>query len=159
MKKIFSFGKIDFNNTGEKINLVTIEVELKERNGNPVFTASGNIWNSRKSDIIMGGQCIDSIYTEFKNQISDKQRFEKIMNLWQRNHLNDLNAGTPEQSAIIENAEKQGWKYDYSQACELLKKAGKYEVIHNGKLYKYGTAWIYRAIAPEDLKEIKSLFD
>lgn len=52
--KTISFGKVAYNGKS-KSNEVTLEVTLKYKNGKPVFTASGNLWNNRKTDIYMGG--------------------------------------------------------------------------------------------------------
>lgn len=159
MKKIFQFGKIDLNGTGKKVNLVEIEAELKDGDQGPIFSASCNVWNNRKTDIEWGGQCIDTVYGEFKDQLQNLPLYEKIMGLWERNHLNDLNAGTPEQTKFIKELEATGWKYNYMAACEKLKEANLYEVPHptTKELYKYGHGWLYREISPEDLREIKNL--
>lgn len=156
-KKVFEFGKVDGYGSGRKTCLVTLEIELKDRNGLPVFTASGSVWNSQKSDILQGGQCIDSVYQEYRAQLANLPLYKKIMGLWERNHLNDMNAGTPEQTAAIEDWKKAGNSYDYSAACEYLNSIGLLSVIHEGKTYKYGHGWIYRAISNEDLQAIKEL--
>ena len=48
MKRIFNFGKIDYNQTGKKINLATVEVNFDGTR----FSASGNVWNSKQTDCI-----------------------------------------------------------------------------------------------------------
>lgn len=158
--KTISFGEVDYNNNGKKTNEVTIEITLKYNTlGMPIFSASGNVWNSRKSDIYMGGQCIDSIYNKFKTQLNDRILYKNIMLVWERNHLNDMNAGTPEQTALIEKWKSEGNRYDYSAVCEFLKSIDMYEVEVDGKPYKYGTSWLYREISKEDLEFIQSLLN
>ena len=61
MKKTIDFGKIDFENRGEALNRVTVEMEYRESGGKKRFSVSANVWNSRHSDIICGGQCLDTI--------------------------------------------------------------------------------------------------
>lgn len=153
MKKTFNFGKIDFYGTGRKINLVTITAELNEKeNGKPVFTASGEVWNNIKSDIVCGGQCLDILSKYVKNPL-----FKRINKLWNLYHLNDMNAGTPDQENAIEQWKVNGNKYDYTAACEYLKSINLYEVEHEGKPYKYGHKWIYASIPENDLQDIKNL--
>lgn len=155
MKKTFDFGKIDFYGCGRKINLVTIEVSLKEKEaGKIVFTASGDIWNSKKTDVLCGGQCLDEISRFIKSET-----FKKIYHFWKLYHLNDMHAGTPEQEQAIEEALKNGAleSNDYSKVCDYLKSINLYEVMHEGKVYKYGHSWLYEEIPAEDLKEIKDL--
>jgi hypothetical protein len=95
MRKIISFGKVApiwQNNKNIKLNEITLELELKERDGKPVFTASGNLWDHRHRDIEMGGQCIDHLWEDYQDQIKNKALFKKIMKLWEKYHLNDTNA-------------------------------------------------------------------
>lgn len=157
MKKTFEFGKVDATNSSNKLNLVTLEVELKDKDGLPVFSVCGNVWNSKQSDIIIGGQCIDTIYREYKYQLSNLTLYKTIMGLWERNHLNDMNAGTPEQTEAIRKWEDSGNKYSYTDACEYLKNINLYNVIHEGKPYTYGHKWLYRPISEVDLKTISEL--
>jgi len=69
----------------------------------------------------------------------------RIQKLWNKYHLNGISAGTKEQDEYIKALKSKGWEYDYTQACEELKKVWLYEVTHEGKPYKYGHSWIYHA--------------
>ena len=64
MRKRFTFGKIDFYGRGRKINAVEVDIELSDKG---VFTASGTIWNSKHTDCVCGGQCLDTIAKYIKN--------------------------------------------------------------------------------------------
>ena len=147
MKKTFSFGKVDFNGTGRKNNLVTVDIELKDTKKGPEFTASGYVWNKNKTDFIRGGQCLDELYKIPALRSNDT--FKKIYNLWKRNHLNGMHAGTENQENYIK--EKFGDDYPgYTEVCEALKEVNLYE--DNG--YRYGTSWLYRPISDDDLTMI-----
>ena len=61
MKKRFDFGCIDFERRGKAVNRVTVDMEYKEENGKKRFSVSASVWNSRRSDIIAGGQCLDTM--------------------------------------------------------------------------------------------------
>ena len=95
MKKTFNFGKIKYTNQKKATNLVTIDVELRHWGGKNIFTIDrktgektvtgktpeymelsicGNIWNPRCSDIVCGGQCVDTI-AKYKEQLEDKEVF------------------------------------------------------------------------------------
>jgi hypothetical protein len=149
MNKTFEFGKIDYNNSGRKENLVTVEIELTDKD-KPKFSASGNIWNRIQTDILCGGQNLD----ELKEYINTPL-FNEIYRLWKLYHLNGMNAGTPIQSKAIENWESMGNTYDYNKACEYLKSIG----LYNDEGYVYGTSWLYREIPANDLNKIKALFN
>lgn len=156
MKKTISFGKIDFNGTGRKINEVTVEMELYyDKDNKPCFSVCADVWNSRHTDIEMGGQCLDDLVPFFK----DNELYMEIVGLWQRNHLNNLTPGTPEQMRFIaehkdEINEDDGW---YTKELNLLKKYNLDVVDLDGKPYKYGTAWVTRDISEEDLKAIERI--
>ena len=158
MKKTFNFGKIDYYGSGRKINAVSVEIELRYNNdGKPVFSACGDIWNIRHTDIVCGGQCLDEIAEFIKNET-----FNKIHRLWKLHHLNDLNAGTPRQMACIkehksEINESLGW---YTKELDLLERYGLvYDTLEDGTKYKYGSGWLYREIPQNDLDEIMELFE
>lgn len=148
MKKTFEFGKIAYFGK-RKINLVTVEVEFKEG----CFTACGNIYNMRQTDIVCGGQCLDTIAEYIHTPL-----FRKIYRLWKLYHLNDMHAGTPEQENALITQFGNRRANDYKKHCEYLKSIGLYEVQHNGKPYRYGFGWLKWEIPAEDIEIIKSLF-
>lgn len=170
MKKTFDFGKIDYTHTGRKAYPVTVEVELRKRGGEPTFTVKGGkreytgkttpeyyeltlcgyVWNTRKTDCVAGGQCLDTI-RKYAGQLKDRALFLELFRLWEAYHLNGMHAGTPEQEQAVEEWRKAGNRYDYTEACEMLKAAGLYEIPftgltvgkrYTGELYKYGHGWV-----------------
>lgn len=137
MRKVIEFGKIDFYGTGRRINAVTVEMELRGTEERPVFSCCANVWNAKRTDIVMGGQCLDDLLPYIC-----KYKFLEIHDLWKRNHLNDMHAGTERQEACLksgESLEKWGLLWDED--------------------YKYGTAWLYRPIPKADLDRIKEIME
>lgn len=154
MKRSITFGKIAYQ-TKRKINEVTVELELCETEEGPEFTASCNVWNSRQTGIIMGGQCLDDV----QPYMNGNPLFDEIVKLWKKHHLNSMNSGTPEQMRCIKDHkheinENDGW---YTKELNLLKKYNMDVVEWKGKPYKYGTGWIYRPIPEPDLSRIKEI--
>lgn len=149
ISKTFVFPKIAFNRT-RKINTPEIEMTLKEENGKSVLSICGSIWNSKHTDIIAGGQCLDTMYKYLKHD----KLFKEIYRLWKLYHLNGLHAGTIKQEQALDDAEKAGVRLlDYNDSCKYLESIGLLE--DDG--YKYGTKWLYRAIPEDDLTIIKNL--
>lgn len=148
--KIFSFGKIAYYGT-RKLNAVELELELKhENNGKTILSICGNVWNAKHTDIVMGGQCLDTL-NEFEC-LKNNETFKCLYRLWKLYHLNDLHAGTESQETLLENWE--GRKHgDYDSDCKYLESKGL--LYDNG--YKYGSSWLYRPIPENDLNVIKSL--
>jgi hypothetical protein len=109
----------------------------------------GNIWNAINTDIISGGQNIAEIADIFA---TDK-RVQNIWAIWNEYHLNDMNAGTPEQENVLKRHATEYVLQDkshYEWAIDLLTKYDIYE--HNG--YKYGTNWLYKEIPENILKQV-----
>ena len=150
MKKTLNFGKIDYNDTGRKINLVTVEIELQEAKNGPVFTASANVWNSKQSDIIRAGQCLDALIPFFQ----DNDVYMTIFSMWGKYHLNNLHPGTPAQEKALNEAGLTEFATNYTECCEYLKKIGLF--CDNG--VNFGETWVYWPIPENDLETIKSLF-
>ena len=186
MKKTFTFGKIAYDNPHAKTNLVTIDVELKTRGGEMTFTVDrktgektitgktpvytelsicGNVWNRRKTNILCGGQCLDTI-AEYAAQLEDRDTFELLFDLWKKYHLNGMHAGTPEQEKAIEEWKAAGNKYEYTAVCEMLKERGLYEVNYTGlsvgrryenEPYKYGHAWLVQPLPGDVLLTVEHM--
>ena len=88
MKKVFKFGKHAVNNPRIKNNLIEIEIKLKETEKGMTFSACGDVWNASHTNIIMGGQCLDSL----KPYLKGNKTFLTILDLWHKYHLNDMHA-------------------------------------------------------------------
>lgn len=112
MKRKFNFGKIDFEGRGSANNLVTVEMEYKTDGDKKRFSCSASVWNSRHTDIITGGQCLDTIAPYIKDPI-----FSEILRLWGLYHLNDMHPECKHQAA-------EGWR----------KKAGEKVTLYHWRL-------------------------
>lgn len=183
MKKTISFGKVDYNGIGRKNCLVTVDIELRQKGGEPTFTINpttkekiptgkttpiyhelsicGNIWNHTHTDICCGGQCLDIIAEYISTPL-----FNEIYKYWKLYHLNGMHAGTPEQEKAVEKWKAQGNKYDYTAVCEHLKNSGLYEVNYTGasvgryyenEPYKYGHGWLVQELPANVLDRIMEI--
>lgn len=144
-KKVFKFEKVSLGGS-KKIYPVEIEAQLTDDN---VFTCSGTIWNSKKTDCIAGGQCLDEINT---THLTNNSTFKKLYRFWKLYHLNDMHAGTPKQEKILNDYFKDS-SYDYDTAVKVLEEHNCY--IDNN--YRYGSSWLKEEIPESDLLEIKNL--
>lgn len=128
MKRTFDFGCIDFEGKGTARNRVTVEMEYKQDGDKKRFSVSANIWNTRHSDIVCGGQCLDTIAPYMNNN----PVFSEILRLWELYHLNDMHPECGHPEGLL------------SRACPVCG-------------YKYGTSWIYFPIPADDEKIIYKL--
>lgn len=96
----------------------------------------------------------DWIYQEGWNS----KMMDRLLEIWNTYHLNDMNAGTPEQTAFINQHKHEFSRLDfYSDACKALRGAGLLVAEHPeqmkwgvGRGYHYGTAWL-RIEVPDDV--------
>ena len=100
MRRTYSFGKVAYNGK-RKINEVTLEVELRDWNGYPEFTAHAMVWNNIHTDIVTGGQMIDDLYNEFET-LRDSLLYKTIMQLWKKYHLHDISNIPAEDQELID---------------------------------------------------------
>lgn len=147
MKTKIELPKIDYNNTGRKTNNVTIDVELKQTPDGKVFSMSAGVWNSKRTDYICCGQMCDELPELYPNN----KLVKRLVEIWAKYHLNDLNAGTERQEQALYNAGKD--KADYAEQCEYLKTIRLY---YDGE-YKYGSAWLFRPIPEQIIEEIEQI--
>lgn len=162
-------GKIDYNGNGRKNCKAFLSWELKkeisktgEKN---TFTAQGEVWDPRETDIYIGGQCLEEVRELCKNGGIWTEKAEKIFLFWKLYHLNDLKAGTIEQERIIRAA--IGKSHDYTEAMKILKSVGmeivtltKDEAAANPfapNPFAYGEAWLYRPIPSAILNQMEKL--
>ena len=100
MRRAYSFGKVAYNGK-RKINEVTLEVELRDWNGYPEFTACAKVWNNIHTDIVAGGQMIDDLYNRFA-VLKDSILYKTIMQLGEKYHLHDISNIPAEDKELID---------------------------------------------------------
>lgn len=100
MRRAYSFGKVAYNGK-RKINEVTLEVDLRDWNGYPEFTAHAMVWNSVHTNIVAGGQMIDKLYNRFET-LRDSLLYKTIMLLWKKYHLHDISNIPAEDKELID---------------------------------------------------------
>ena len=100
MRQAFSFGKVAYYGK-RKINEVTLEIELRDWNGYPEFTACAKVWNNLHTDIVAGGQMIDKLYNRFA-VLRYSVLYKTIMQLWKKYHLRDISNIPAEDRELID---------------------------------------------------------
>ena len=172
-RKKLTIGRVKGEEFGYKRSLkVDIEIEIRrsewkgktidlenvsEKN---VLAITGDVWNVKQSDVIMCGQIQNEIRrwineNKFKELYIDKDKLLKILEIWDRWHLNDLHAGTRRQRETIKEWRKKNniTGYAFDKEVEYLKSIGLYE--DNG--YRYGSAWLYEPLPSEVIEFVEKL--
>jgi hypothetical protein len=101
------------------------------------------------------GQCADSIRSDLEagkiNLVLPKEDVERLLDIWDRWHLNDMKAGTRAQEEFIDQHGLRG--KEYTDKVAALKDAG---LLEDGG-YKYGTAWLYEPVPTDVLAFLVNL--
>lgn len=151
LRKNFTFDKVAYTSS-RRINQPVVEMELSYKDGDtskPCLSICGELWNSKHTDIVMGGQCLDEMAK--LGDLRFNALFRKLHRLWQLHHLNDLKGGGPLQEAALKECKQSS----YEERCSYLESKG---LLYEDGI-KYGTQWWYHEIPEDDLKEIMSLFN
>lgn len=157
-------GEVDYN--GRKNCKAFLSWELKDKNGQKIFTAQAQIYNPRGDVLYIGGQCLNEVREICQRGGVWTSDAEKIFIFWKLYHLNNLNAGTVEQERILEILLPQDER-NYENARKALKSVGM-EIVpltkneaaenpHAPNPYAYGEAWLYRPIPDAIIKQIEAL--
>ena len=149
LSKTFKFNKIAFYGT-RRINTPEIEVELRDTANGPVLSICGSVWNSKHTDCLMCGQCLDEM-NKF-DSLRSNPTFRKLYEWHKLYHLNDTHCGSRSQEDAL--IDKFGKIPAYNEACDYLKSIDLYKDEND---YEYGSEWLYREIPNEDLNAIKDL--
>lgn len=80
MKGVYRIAKVDYFSKGRKINLAELTWELRD---DGFFTAQGGFWNSKGSDYIRCGQCVDAVAEFFP----DSPLITEMLDVWSKWHL------------------------------------------------------------------------
>lgn len=147
-----------------------LDVGLKWNDGKGYCLSCCAYLNIRASErlglkpIIAGGQCLDEAVVALNACGLRCRMLEKIVPVWKKWHLNDMHAGTERQDEVLDQYKKEhpDWRYDYSEACEILKKHDLLydrQYLVDGKPYKYGEKWLFHEIPHEILLEIVGILE
>jgi hypothetical protein len=95
----------------------------------------------------------------------DASKVAQFLKIWDAWHLNDMNAGTPKQTALLKakfyTEDRKYPENDYTHACEFLDAHGLLIDKHpvTGEDYRYGTACLKVAVPEGVLTWLKALPD
>lgn len=85
-------------------------------------------------------------------------KLNELIRIWNRWHLNDVRAGSPNQESALRNTKITG--DFYPQALAYLKTIGLQpdpNYLIDGKPYSYGSRWLKEEIPEEVIKYLESL--
>lgn len=154
-----SFGKIDYNGSGRKVNEVEIELTLRESEDERrdiEFSACGGVWNSRKTDYQCCGQMIDD--PDVVEQIRVKRKlYLEIMDLWTKYHCNCGRYCTPRQEEELTKRFGCWNAVDYKEKKAYLESIGMLKDEYEGVEYTYGEDFVPWRIPEADLARIREI--
>lgn len=92
----------------------------------------------------------------------DADTVAQFRSIWKAWHLNDMQAGSPAQTAHLKAHPVTDRTDPFGKACESLKAAGLQpdpSFAHNGKPYSYGSTWLSVDVPEDALQFLQSLPD
>ena len=168
MKRRIRIGRIPYVDFGSRAKTpqycqVEVEIELHPVPSGDRLTIQGEVWKPNRSDIVVGGQCLDTIRQYF----GKNPNVARLLEIWERWHLNDMRAGSPAQEDALRPVKHTFDRADwYREACNYLESIGllvdeSYRVPcvtedgHKGlRGYRYGTAWVYEPLPQAIIDEV-----
>lgn len=133
---------------------LTLKITLE----NGCLTISGSLYHPT---IKAHGQIQDHIpilQPYIFNKGWDTDKLNELIKIWNRWHLNNLRAGSPDQEAALRNTKITG--DFYPQALAYLKNLGLHpdpNCLVDGKPYSYGSRWLKEELPEEVIKYLESL--
>ncbi len=124
------------------------DIEIRLENGR--LSITGTVYTGKKllkseKNLISAGQCRE----EAKDLIPSK-----LVDIWERWHLNDMRAGTLAQEQALREVKDSFSRLNwYDQACDFLKSVNLLD--DNG--YRYGSAWLTEELPQDVINYIESL--
>lgn len=93
---------------------------------------------------------------QYRDRVPPQQLgdFDRLMQIWNDYHLNDLTAGTFAQEEALKEW-KKNHKYDYDAACKHLEEINL--LVDNE--YRYGSGWLCKPIPTEDIAFVQALLE
>jgi len=88
----------------------------------------------------------------------DTDKLNELIKIWNRWHLNNLRAGSPNQESALRNTKIT--RAFYPQAIAYLESLGLHpdpNCLVNGKPYSYGSRWLKEELPEEVIKYLESL--
>lgn len=151
-EKRYVLGKVNYNHykSGRRNCEVAITWTLAEGR----FSMCAEVWNPRKTNLYMYGQCVDTVAAMFPNDT----KAQRMAEVWKRYHLNDMKAGSAVQEQWLRDnpipeAEYAYPRSHYKVASDKLADAGL-NPDPNG--YLYGHEWKAEELPAAIVAEIES---
>ena len=141
-------------------NYITLEVEIKTVESErstidlediteyKVLAITGELreFTGGRPSLSCSGQIKDEMITKNKTKL-------RLIEIWQRWHLNDQKSGTRKQNECLDNWKDRPKGWSYEEDCQYLKEHS----LYNDNGYRYGTAWLVEILPDEIMKEIDIL--
>jgi hypothetical protein len=127
--------------TSHRNGAVNVTLELRDTPKGKELSICGEIWQSDKRDIEMGGQCLDHLAAEIRTYSNgwNLEKLAKLVDIWRRWHLNGMRTECEHQRARGET-----WETHPSEECPDCG-------------YKLGHAWLFEPLPQEVIEYVQSI--
>lgn len=151
--KTLLIGKAKYHQGSRSANCpVEVRIELRphQRHTDRLeLSIRGEVWNHIRSDITAGGQLRAGIRDYLDVKLIGPKKLNRIIEVWERWHLNGMRAGCEHQRAAGTHEAWMGrpdTKYVWGMGYPRCQVCG----------YSYGSAWLFEELPQEIIDEVKS---
>jgi len=141
-----------------------IEINIKSKQSGQALSISAGVWNIRKTDYLACGQMQDTIREMVKNdEIVESpipmDNLIRLLDIWDRWHLNDMKAGCSHQRKLIPTIqETKGKSFFYADNYDNILKLKEFKRCPKCG-YQYGTAWKHERLPMDIVKFLANLVE
>ena len=123
-----------------KVDNAVLDIKLKKKEKGTVLSVMGSYYD-KETKSQYDGQCIEIFREKFKNN----KYMSRLIEIWEKYHLNDLRPGTKRQMKVLKEKNIKG----FHESVKYLKEIGLYEDGH-----RFGYAWHFEEIPKDIIEEI-----
>ena len=101
------------------------KITITDKDKGPVLSITGVVGPTPRGNAYSSGQCVDTIRVGTPTKMWDREMLDKLCNIWDRWHLNDMRAGCEHQVGEAWDASRQVKIYEYKMGADLLKEQNR----------------------------------
>lgn len=101
------------------------KITINEKDEGPVLSITGVVGPTPRGNAYSAGQCVDTIRGGTPTKMWSREMLDKLCDIWERWHLNDMRAGCEHQVGEAWNPDRQVTVYEYKMGEALRKEQNR----------------------------------
>ena len=105
---------------GKRTKDAFCKITIEDKGKGPVLSITGVVGPTPNGNAYSAGQCVDTIREGTPTNMWSREMLDKLCDIWERWHLNDMRAGCEHQVGKAWNPDRQVKLYKYKMSAALL---------------------------------------